>query len=128
MTDTLTLAQAWLEHCREQAEYFDNEGEDDTAEKWHADAEAAEKAIKRTLDTTTYDMDELILAVTMDDVINASSEYGENIDPKITECLLNNQHKFEKAMEWGIMEHIWNIVHEVTDEVLTANNLTRPET
>lgn len=51
-TDMFELAQAWLEHCREQAEYFDLEGEDDTAEKWHADAEAAEKAIKRQIDNT----------------------------------------------------------------------------
>lgn len=47
MDTLLHLAQAWLEHCREQAEYFDREGEDDTAEKWHEDAETAERIIKR---------------------------------------------------------------------------------
>ena len=44
-------AYAWMHHCYEQAEYFDMEGEDDTAEKWREDAEEAEATLKRHIDT-----------------------------------------------------------------------------
>ena len=51
MDTILHLAQAWLEQCREEAEFFDSEGEDDTAEKWHRNANEAERIIKRHIDT-----------------------------------------------------------------------------
>lgn len=50
MTDLLELAQAWLEHCREQAEYFELTGDDDTAERWYEQAEDAERTIKNAID------------------------------------------------------------------------------
>lgn len=50
MDTVFQLAQAWLEHCREEAEFYDSEGEDDTAEKWHRDANEAERILKRDID------------------------------------------------------------------------------
>lgn len=51
METVLELAETWLEHCREEADYFYKEGEDDTAEKWRTDAEEAEKIIEKYVDT-----------------------------------------------------------------------------
>jgi len=56
MTDIVKIAQAWLEHCREEAEYFHNEGEDDTADKWREDADEAEAAIKHHIDSTAREV------------------------------------------------------------------------
>lgn len=50
-TEIFKMAQAWQEHCREQAEYFYGEGEDDTAHKWDLDAAEAENTLKRHIDT-----------------------------------------------------------------------------
>ena len=47
----LEAAMAWLEHCREAAEEHFNEGESDTAAKWHDEAERVERAIKRAIDS-----------------------------------------------------------------------------
>ncbi len=45
MENILDLAGKWLEHCKEEAEYYYKEGEDDTADKWNSDAGEAEKII-----------------------------------------------------------------------------------
>ena len=37
----LRLIEKWLEHCEEQRDYFEDEGEDDTAEKWADDVTEA---------------------------------------------------------------------------------------
>ncbi len=50
-SDILKLAQSWLEHCREEIDYFFGEGEDDTAAKWNDEAEKASDTIKRYIDT-----------------------------------------------------------------------------
>jgi len=50
MTDIVQVAQAYLEHCRGEAEFFIHEGEEETADMWTQQADEAERAIKAHLD------------------------------------------------------------------------------
>ena len=52
MTTIVHLAQAWLEHCRDEADYFFSNGEDDEGQQWMSSAEEAEGIIKNFIDTT----------------------------------------------------------------------------
>lgn len=114
MDDNLfDLAQAWLEHCREQAEYFDLEGEDDTAEKWLYDANEAERIIKNHIDTPVTK----IKAHGVEIEVMLSDWDGSTLDAVLTTAEYLAQHPDADIHSPDILEQVkaWQIAEEDID-------------
>lgn len=78
------------------------------------------------MEEPTYTLTDLVLAITMEDVVNNLNGWDEDnprLTPEQVELLRDSQRSFEKAMEWGLMEHIWSTLHDVGVEVLEANGM-----
>lgn len=54
MKDILDLAQMWLEHCRDQLDYFTKEEDAVGIDAWTQRAEEAERIIKNFIDHGVY--------------------------------------------------------------------------
>jgi len=61
---------------------------------------------------TTYELNELIMAITIDDVINQAEPFGITEDE-----VRDRQRTFEKCLEWGIMDYVWDAINDTLQDI-----------
>lgn len=61
---------------------------------------------------TTYTLNELIMAITIDDVVNQAEAFGLTEDE-----VRDRQRAFEKALSWGVMDYVWDAINDTLQDI-----------